>query len=89
MKANAGTVTLDLGRPNSEPQERFFASRVKYICYGGARGGGKSWCTQRKSVGGCLRYPGLRVLVIRRRYEDLADVLRYAEFVRERKKGQK
>ena len=71
MKANAGTVTLDLGRPNSEPQERFFASRVKYICYGGARGGGKSWCTQRKSVGGCLRYPGLRVLVIRRRYEDL------------------
>ena len=67
----AGVVTLDLGRPNSEPQEQFFASRVKYICYGGARGGGKSWCTQRKSVGGCLRYPGLRVLIVRRRYEDL------------------
>lgn len=64
-------IEIDLGRPNSEPQRRFFASRVKYTCYGGARGGGKSWCTQRKSVGGCLRYPGLRVLVIRRRYDEL------------------
>ena len=71
MKTKAGSVTVELGRPNSEPQEKFFASRVKYICFGGARGGGKSWCTQRKSVGGCLRYPGLRVLILRRRYEDL------------------
>ena len=64
-------TTVDLGRPNSRPQEDFFSCRVKYICFGGARGGGKSWCTQRKSVGGCLRYPGLRVLIVRRRYEDL------------------
>ena len=64
-------TTVDLGRPNSQPQEAFFDCRVKYICFGGARGGGKSWCTQRKSVGGCLRYPGLRVLIVRRRYEDL------------------
>lgn len=64
-------TTVDLGRPNSRPQEDFFGCRVKYICFGGARGGGKSWCTQRKSVGGCLRYPGLRVLIVRRRYEDL------------------
>lgn len=71
MKAKAGSIMVDLGRPNSEPQEQFFESRVKYVCFGGARGGGKSWCTQRKSVGGCLRYPGLRVLIIRRRYEDL------------------
>lgn len=62
---------MDFGRPNSEPQRKFFESRVKYTCYGGARGGGKSWCTQRKPVGGCIEYPGLRVLVIRRRYEDL------------------
>ena len=71
MKTKAGSVMVDLGRTNTEPQEQFFESRVKYICFGGARGGGKSWCTQRKSVGGCLRYPGLRVLIIRRRYEDL------------------
>ena len=66
-----GTVTVDLGRPNSDKQIQFFESRAKYTCYGGARGGGKSWCTQRKSVGGCLRWPGIRILVVRRRYEDL------------------
>ena len=48
------TVKIDLGKPNSEPQRQFFASTVKYTCYGGARGGGKSWCTQRKPVGACL-----------------------------------
>ena len=69
--AKGGAITLNLGCPNSEPQRRFFESRVKYTCYGGARGGGKSWCTQRKPVGGCIEYPGLRILVIRRRYEDL------------------
>lgn len=66
-----GKMEVDIGRPNSEAQERFFASRCKYVCFGGARGGGKSWCTQRKSVGGCLRHPGIRILIVRRRYEDL------------------
>ena len=62
---------IDLGRPNSQPQRDYFASRAFYNLFGGARGGGKSWCTQRKVVGGCMRYAGLKVLVVRRRYEDL------------------
>lgn len=70
-KPQTGDVTIDLGHPNSAKQEQFFASRVKYTCFGGARGGGKSWCTQRKAVGGCLENPGIRILVVRRRYEDL------------------
>ena len=37
------TIHIHLGRPNSEPQWAFFLSRAKYTCYGGARGGGKSW----------------------------------------------
>ena len=45
-------VEIDLGRPNSEPQWRFFLSRAKYTCYGGARGGGKSWAVVRKAAGG-------------------------------------
>ena len=69
--AKGGAITLNLGCPNSEPQRRFFESRVKYTCYGGARGGGQSWCTQRKSVGGCLHYAGIKILIVRRRYEDL------------------
>lgn len=64
-------IVLHLGRPNSEAQKKFFESRVMYTCFGGARGGGKSWCTQRKSVGGSIQYPGIQILVVRRRYEDL------------------
>lgn len=71
MPKDESGVKIDLGRPNSEPQNTFFDSDAEYTCYGGARGGGKSWCTQRKSVGGCLRYPGIRMLILRRRYEDL------------------
>lgn len=67
----SGVIEINLGRPNSEPQRQYFASRCKYNMFGGARGGGKSWCTQRKSVGGALHYPGIHILVVRRRYEDL------------------
>lgn len=70
-KPKSEKEVIDLGRPNSEPQRAYFASRAFYNMYGGARGGGKSWCTQRKVVGGCMKYAGLKVLVVRRRYEDL------------------
>jgi hypothetical protein len=39
---NNGDIIIDLGHPNSEPQWRFFLADQKYVCYGGARGGGKS-----------------------------------------------
>ena len=66
-------LQIDMGRANSAPQRQYFASRVKYLCYGGARGGGKTWCTVRKAAGGCLRYPGIKILIVRRRFEDLED----------------
>lgn len=68
-------VQVDLGRPNSEPQRRFFASRKLYTCYGGARGGGKSWAVRTKAVGGALRWPGIRILIIRRTYRDMENSL--------------
>ncbi len=58
------------GRPN-ERQKCFFASRARYTAYGGARGGGKSWALRRKLVGLCLRYPGIRCLLIRRSYAEV------------------
>ena len=58
------------GKPN-ERQARFFASRARYTAYGGARGGGKSWALRRKLVGLCLRYAGIRCLLIRRSYAEL------------------
>lgn len=58
------------GKPN-EKQQLFFNSRTKYTAYGGARGGGKSWALRRKLVAMCLRYSGLRCLLIRRSYPEL------------------
>ena len=63
-------VRLIKGRPN-ERQKLFFASRARYTAYGGARGGGKSWALRRKLVGLCLRYPGIRCLLVRRSFGEL------------------
>mgnify|MGYP002508133873 CR=1 FL=1 len=63
-------MRLDIGTAN-EKQSQFFASRCLYTCYGGARGGGKSWALRRKLVGLCLRYPGICCIIIRRSYAEL------------------
>lgn len=75
VKTGGGAVTIDLGRPNSEPQREFFASRCKYTAYGGARGGGKTWASSRKAIGGALRWPGIKILMIRREYDDMRNSL--------------
>lgn len=75
VKTGGGSVTIDLGRPNSKPQQEFFASRCKYTAYGGARGGGKTWASSRKAIGGALRWTGIKILMIRREYDDLRNTL--------------
>lgn len=49
----------------------FFTSEAKYTAYGGARGGGKSWAVRRKLILLCMRYDGLKVLLVRRTYPEL------------------
>ncbi len=71
IQENNGDIIIDLGHPNSEPQWRFFLADQKYVCYGGARGGGKSWAIIRKVVLLAMYYPGIQILVIRREYEQL------------------
>lgn len=56
--------------PN-EKQKQFFTDRHRYIAFGGARGGGKSWAVRVKAVLLALRYDGCRVLIIRRTYPEL------------------
>ncbi len=60
------------GVPN-EKQKAFFDCRARYIAYGGARGGGKSWALRRKLILMCLHYPGLRALILRRSYPELRE----------------
>lgn len=61
---------MDLGSVNPK-QALFFQSRSLYTCYGGARGGGKSWAIRAKAVGGAITWPGIRILIIRRTYPEL------------------
>lgn len=54
-------------------QMQFFKARGRHICYGGARGGGKSWAARVKAVMLCSRYPGLKVLLMRRTLPELRE----------------
>ncbi len=66
----ASSVCIGGGVP-SERQREFLDSRARYTAYGGARGGGKSWALRRKLAAMCLRWPGLRAMLIRRSYGEV------------------
>lgn len=65
-----GRVNLVMEKPN-EKQAIAFRERHRYVGYGGARGGGKSWFVRWKAVLLCLKYPGIKVLITRRTYKEL------------------
>ena len=51
--------------PNLYPkQEEFCKSKTKYTCYGGARGGGKSFVARIKAILLALYYPGIQILLL-------------------------
>ena len=61
---------LIIPAPNRK-QEQFFTSRAKYTAFGGARGGGKSWAVRVKAVLLCLRFAGIKVMIVRKTYPEL------------------
>jgi hypothetical protein len=63
---------LIIQRPN-EKQQLFFKAREKYVAYGGARGGGKSWAVRIKAVLLCEKFPGIKVMIIRKTYPELQE----------------
>ena len=63
---------LDYNVPRLYPkQEEFCKSKAKYTCYGGARGGGKSFVARIKAILLALYYPGIQILLLRRTYPEL------------------
>ena len=62
-----------------QPQWAFFLSRAKYTCYGGARGGGKSWAVVHKAAGGAFQYPGIQILLVRREFDEMENTLTSAK----------
>lgn len=70
-QTDSNIIYADFGAPNSEPQWKFFQSKAKYTCYGGARGGGKSWALIRKAALLAFSYASIQILIIRREYDQL------------------
>jgi phage terminase large subunit len=67
-----GQIKLRIPPPH-EKQEEFFKARARYISYGGARAGGKSWAMRVKFVLLCLRYEGIQTLLLRRTLPELTE----------------
>ena len=64
---------IRIGFCPSEKQKAFLSSKKKYTAYGGARGGGKSFALRFKLVFMCLKYAGIRTLLVRRSYPELRE----------------
>ena len=47
--------------------------KKRFVGYGGARGGGKSWALRKKITLLCMRYNGIKVLLLRRTYPELKE----------------
>lgn len=77
MQSNSSVISIPY---INEKQKLFLESEKKYIGYGGARGGGKSWAVRTKAKLLCLNYKKIKVLIVRRSYPELTanhiDVLR-------------
>lgn len=54
-------------------QREFIESKALYTAYGGARGGGKTHALRVGAFYGALKYEGIKILIIRRTYNELRD----------------
>ena len=63
-------MILTIGQP-SPKQVQFLTADTKFVGFGGARGGGKSWSVRTKAKLMALNYPGIKQLIVRRTYPEL------------------
>lgn len=67
-----GEVKIRLDEPYPKQRE-FFEANTRYVAYGGARGGGKSWAARVKLILLALGQPGIQMLLLRRTYPQLRE----------------
>lgn len=63
---------LRLGVPSAK-QKLFLTDKHRYVGFGGARGGGKSWAIRTKAIGLAYKYAGIKIVIIRRTYPELRE----------------
>lgn len=64
---------INLNQTPNEKQRQFLECKAKYVAFGGARGGGKSWAVRMKAKLLCFNYDGIKVLIIRSTYPELEE----------------
>lgn len=75
MKARAaGIAETELPKACGNcPQELFHSATEMDVLYGGAAGGGKSMALVLEAFKSAIRYPGIRILLMRRTFDELAE----------------
>lgn len=68
MQTKEKQITMEAPNPK---QHQALLDNHRYVAYGGARGGGKSWFVRWKAVLLCARYPGIKILITRKTYREL------------------
>ena len=66
------TVNINIPEPN-EKQKLFLADTHRHVAYGGARGGGKSWAVRVKALLLCMKWKGIKILIVRKTYKELTN----------------
>lgn len=64
-------MDINLGFVPNPKQHLMLTDAHRYICYGGAKGGGKTWALRVKAILMAATYPGIKLLVIRRTFPEL------------------
>lgn len=65
---------IELTMPKPNPRQILaFQETHKYIGFGGARGGGKSWFVRWKAILLCQNYPGIKVTIVRKTFPELRE----------------
>lgn len=71
-------ISLDIKKqilitPPYKKQEEFFKAESRFVAYGGARGGGKSWAARIKAALLAAEYDGIQILFLRRHLHELKE----------------
>lgn len=70
---DAPDIFASLGYTPHEQQRLFHDATEDEVLYGGSAGGGKSVAIVLEGLRACATYPGMRVLLVRRSYDELAE----------------
>ena len=65
-------AVINIPEPN-EKQKLFLADQHRHVAYGGARGGGKSWAVRVKATLLCMKWPSIKILIVRKTYKELTN----------------